>query len=57
MSLPNLLSIEETSEVLRVSKESVKRLLRAKKIKRVKVGNRTLIKEADLELYIESVTE
>jgi excisionase family DNA binding protein len=57
MSLPNLLSIEETSEVLRVSKESVKRLLRAGKIKRVKVGNRTLIKEADLELYIESVTE
>ena len=57
MAIPQLLSIEETSEALRISKDSVKRLLRQKKLPRVKIGNRTLIKAMDVESYIESVTE
>lgn len=57
MAIPKLLSIAETSEVLRISKDSVKRLLRQKKLPRVKIGNRTLIKAMDVESYIDSVTE
>ena len=57
MPLPNLLSIEETSKLLRVSNRSVHRLIKAGKLKRVKIGHRVLVKEVDIMDYLESASE
>lgn len=57
MAIPTLLSIEETSKLLRVSDRSVQRLIKTGKLKRVKIGHRVLVKEADIMDYLESVSE
>jgi len=42
------LSIREAAEILRVSKPTINRYLSLKKLKRLKVGRRTLIEYNDL---------
>jgi excisionase family DNA binding protein len=57
MTIPALLSIEETSKLLRVSDRSVQRLIKAGKLKRVKIGHRVLVKESDIIEYLETASE
>ena len=57
MTIPALLSIEETSKLLRVSDRSVQRLIKAGKLKRVKIGHRVLVKESDIIEYLDSASE
>jgi excisionase family DNA binding protein len=47
-STPRLLSIKEATELLRVSKPTIDRYLSMGKLKRLKVGARTLIEYNDL---------
>jgi excisionase family DNA binding protein len=56
MELPKLLSVKEAAEALRVSQETVKRLTYKGKLKRVRVGNRVLIKQSDLMEFIENAS-
>ena len=57
MPIPTLLSIEETSKLLRVSDRSVQRRIKAGKLKRVKIGHRVLVKESDIIEYLETASE
>jgi len=49
-------SINEAAEVMRVSRRTVERLIESGKIKRTKIGRRTVIRETELERYMDRAT-
>lgn len=50
-----LLSLQQTRERLKISRTQVFRLLRDGQLKGVRVGTRTLVREADLAAFIEQL--
>lgn len=48
-SRERFVTIREASEILRISQVTVGRLLRDGKLKKLKVGRRTLIRKSDVE--------
>lgn len=54
--MTRLLTTREVMDLLRVSKPTLFRLLSAGKIRRVKVGGLTRVREADLEEYVRRQT-
>ncbi len=52
--IPTLYTVEEVAKLLHLNKETVLRFIREKKIKGIKVGRKCLVKESDLNVYIDS---
>jgi len=50
---PRLLTINETAETLRISRQTLYRLINNNSIRVTKIGGRTLIDRQDLEDFIE----
>ncbi|MBD0328584.1 MAG: helix-turn-helix domain-containing protein [Thermoleophilia bacterium] len=50
---PEFLTVPETAELLRCSRQRVDNLLSAGRLPRVKDGGRTLIRRADLDAYLD----
>ena len=55
--IPKLMNVTECSEALRVSEETIKRLIYKGELKRVRIGNRILIREDHLLEFIENATK
>lgn len=53
--MAQLLTFDEAAELLKVSARTVEREVDEKKLRTVKVRGRTLIHEADLDEYIDSL--
>jgi excisionase family DNA binding protein len=51
--MENLLSVKEAARQLGISKYTVEAWLSKKKLKRTKVGRRTMIRESELEKVLE----
>lgn len=51
-----LLTLKETAARLRVSAATLHRILARKEIRRTRVGGRTLIRESELQRYLDRVT-
>lgn len=50
----NLITCEEASELLTVSEDTVRRLIKAGQLPAYLIGNRTRIDEADIWAYVEA---
>jgi excisionase family DNA binding protein len=53
--MDKLYTIEETMSLLKVSRAGLYRLMSSGKLKHVKLGGRTLIKESELSRFIDSL--
>jgi excisionase family DNA binding protein len=51
---PEFMTIPETAELMRCSRQRVDDLLSARRLERVKDGTRTLLRRADVLAYLES---
>lgn len=47
------LNVDEAADYLRISRASLFRLFKAKKLRRTKIGDRTLVRLSDLEALLE----
>jgi excisionase family DNA binding protein len=53
--MEKLLTVDETLEVLRITRSTLYRHIRSGLLTPVKLGNRTLFREKDLERFIETL--
>lgn len=51
------MTVEETAETLRVSQDTVFRLVRSGELRPLRIGRRTLFRRADIEALIERKLE
>lgn len=54
LSYPRSLSVEETADVLGVVPLTIRRLIKAKKLRASKVGRRVIVRPADLDKYLDA---
>lgn len=56
MNFPRYLLLPEVAEILRLDVKSVRRRIRSGKLKSFKEGGRVLVRESDLQEYLEDLT-
>lgn len=54
--LPHLLTIDETADVLRVSRRAVERLLHAREIASVRIGRRVFVRADVIDGFVRACT-
>jgi len=55
MKIPRFYFLPEVAAVLRLNVKSVRRRIKSGKLKSVKEGGRVLVRESDLEQYLDSL--
>lgn len=50
--MPDLLTLDEVADRLRVSRRTVERLIASGQIRPTRVGSRTLVSDRELEAYV-----
>jgi excisionase family DNA binding protein len=53
--MDKLLTVDETLKVLRITRSTLYRHMKSRLLTPVKLGNRTLFREKDIERFIESL--
>lgn len=53
-NIPAALSVDETAEYLRISRATLYRLFREKKLVPARLGGRTLVRRVDADAFLES---
>jgi excisionase family DNA binding protein len=57
LNLDETLTIEEVAQILRVHEQTVRNLIRQRKLKAFRVGTQLRVKRSELERYIEQAQE
>lgn len=53
----NILTVEEVADILRVSPQTVRKLIREKKLRTVRVGVQIRIRQSELERFLSEQSE